>query len=61
MKKQAEQSMKKLSRKQIAELFDKDPTTISRWLERGLPRNPDGSYNGYEVLRWVSNQRWLEF
>jgi phage terminase Nu1 subunit (DNA packaging protein) len=60
MKKKEEQNMKRLSRKQLASLFNRDPTTVSRWLEKGLPRNKDGTFNGHKAIKWACSQWWFE-
>jgi len=43
----------KLMQKEIAELFDVNRVTVNDWTNRHkMPRNADGSYNLYEIIRW---------
>lgn len=42
-----------LPRKILAELLGIDPSTISRWHDQGMPRNPDKTYDGPQCITWL--------
>ena len=46
----------KLLQKEIADLFDVTRITVNDWCNKQkCPRNSDGSYNLYEVIRWYGD------
>lgn len=44
-----------LSQAQIAALFSVAPRTVREWHEKGLPRRPNGTYDGPECVAWYVN------
>ena len=44
----------KLTKTEIADLLSASIRTISTWVNEGMPRNDDGTYDGPEVIRWFS-------
>ncbi len=45
-------NIEKLKRNETAEIFGKNPKTITRWNQDGMPRNSDGTYNLRNVIQW---------
>lgn len=54
MPKKSETSInfKRMSRAQIADMFDVQVRAITEWAGKGCPRNPDKTYNLKKVIRW---------
>ena len=47
----------KLSRKEIAtEVFGVDPSNISRWAKRGMPKEKDGTYDVLKCVTWALDE-----
>ncbi len=51
-KQHKKQRFRKLDQTDIAEVHGVTSRTIREWGEQGLPRNPDGSYDGPATIEW---------
>jgi len=43
----------KMTRQDVANLFDVSPQAVGKWVSRGCPRNSDKTYHLTAVVRWV--------
>ena len=46
-------NFKKISRSEVAFLFNVNPSTVSKWVKQGFPRNTDGSFSLRECIQWA--------
>ena len=44
------------SRAIIGQVFGVNPSTVSRWVQRGLPKNKDGTFSIPATVEWAVNQ-----